>query len=282
MLMSRGALLGAVAMANAIADADWPVEGRLETAAFMGVGASGGEIPQLERILKASMGDDGFTEQRLCRRGVRACSPLFTFQLMNNFTLCHGAILEGIGGENGAFYSRGVGTVRALREAWWALEEGDAAQALVGGADDALYPVTSDELIRQGADEAMLGAGAGVLALTGQSSSAGMATVSACEVWDDWPAVRMVEAKLRGAGAWDHVVVAAAHSAAEKCDALVRALAPNTPSSSMGAHFGEVLAAGPALAWVFATSLIVGGRARRVGVVTAGLDGGLGVTVLSR
>ncbi len=280
MLMSRGALLGAVAMANAIADVSWPPEVREEAAAFMGVGASGGEIPQLERILKASMGEDGFSEQRLCRRGVRACSPLFTFQLMNNFTLCHGSILEGVAGANGAFYSRGLGTVRALNEAWWALEEGTSAVALAGGADDALYPVTQDEIRRRGGDGgAPPSAGAGVLALSRRGEGA-LASLTVCEAWDAWPNEEVVKARLAGRMEWDLLITTAAASRGGEPRLLGAALAPDAPILDVSGLFGEALAATPALAWIFALSCLAGRRARRVAVLTAGQDGGLGLVAL--
>ncbi len=101
-------------------------------------------------MLRESVADGAFQLDRFGDAGLRAANPLFAFQLMNNFTLCHGAILAGLGGPNAAFFSRGAGTVRALREAAFAIAEADAPAVLAGGADSALHPVTAWELARGG------------------------------------------------------------------------------------------------------------------------------------
>jgi hypothetical protein len=48
-----------------------------------------------------------------------------------------------------------------------------------------------------------------------------------------------------------------------------------------GALFGECLAAGPALAWACALDLVAAGGARRVRILSSGLDGRLGDVVLA-
>ena len=68
-------------------------------------------------MLAGELRGRGFSSAGSARGARSACNPLFAFQLMNNFTLCHGAIRGGLGGPNGAFFSRGAGTVRALAEA---------------------------------------------------------------------------------------------------------------------------------------------------------------------
>ena len=99
--------------------------------------------------------------------GLTAANPLFAFQLMNNFTLCHGAILGGLHGPNSAFFSRGAGTVTALREAAFAVAGDEAPIALAGGSDSALHPVTRAELGRGGwiASDLAPAEGAALLAL---------------------------------------------------------------------------------------------------------------------
>lgn len=108
-LMSQGARLGAIAIREALREAAWTTEFQ-DIACFMGVGASGAHMEEIPAALEASLRDDIFSEAAFGERGLYACNPLFVFQLMNNFSLCHGAILEGIGGPNGAYYSRGLGT----------------------------------------------------------------------------------------------------------------------------------------------------------------------------
>jgi len=87
---------------------------------------------------------------RLGGEGLAACNPLLAFQLMNNFTMCHGAIIAGTTGPSGALFSRGVGTTAALVEAVAAIESGECTCAIAGGADSALHPVTRAELARDG------------------------------------------------------------------------------------------------------------------------------------
>jgi hypothetical protein len=134
-MMSRAARLAAAAMRAALDDARWPREERGGIGAFCGVGASGGEMDELQALIEGGLG---------------AVNPLLAFRLMNNFTLCHGTIAAGLGGPSGAYFSRGPGTVGALRAAVRALEDGDCTRALAGGADSALHPVTQAELLREG------------------------------------------------------------------------------------------------------------------------------------
>ena len=142
-MMSRAAYLAAAAVHAALRELRRRGPGwgrRADTGLFLGVGASGGDIPELEAMLRESVAGDAFSLDRFGDAGLRAANPLFAFQLMNNFTLCHGAILAGLEGPNAAFFSRGAGTVRALREAAFAVAEGEAPVALAGGADSALIP----------------------------------------------------------------------------------------------------------------------------------------------
>lgn len=134
-MMSRGALLAAMAMRRALTPCPAGLD-PIQTAAFLAVGASAGSMPDLLRILAASTEDGQLSLDRFAHKGVAACNPLLAFQLMNNFTLCHGAIREGLQGPNGAFYG---GATAALAAAIQALEE--APFALVGAADSALHPV---------------------------------------------------------------------------------------------------------------------------------------------
>lgn len=141
-LMSRGAWLAAVAVRRALQD---QTVNPAETAAFLGVGPSSGAVNDIGRILSASIEDGAISPPRFARRGVAACNPLLTFQLMNNFTLCHAAIREGLQGPNGAFFD---GADHALREAIVALDE--APHALVGAADTRLHPLSRREATQAG------------------------------------------------------------------------------------------------------------------------------------
>ena len=149
-LMSHPARLAGVALRLALHDAAWPQAVREEIALYLGVGASGCAMDELNRMLSESIDEREFSQDQFGSEGLAACNPLFAFQLMNNFTLCHGAILNGTGGANGAFFSRGTGTVAALAEARWHIAAGECARALAGGADSALHPVTWAQLLRDG------------------------------------------------------------------------------------------------------------------------------------
>ena len=255
-LMSRGARLGALAMTRALADAGW-TEHHEEIGAFFGVGASGGSMEELEAMLRKSAGPHGFSTEAFGGPGLLACNPLLAFQLMNNFTLCHGAILNGTGGPNAAFFSRGGGTAFALAEAIHALAETDATRVLAGAADTALHPVTRDELEREGwLNRGVVPAeGAAVLALAA-SGGPRITDVS----------LSSLEA-LATRDAADVVVTVG--STDELRGSLAKAFAGAIDVSGLG----ESLAATPALAWVVAYRLISTGRAKSVHVVTAGVDG---------
>jgi len=262
-LMSRGARLAAIAMREALRDARW-IEGREELGAFLGVGASGGAMDELTAMLQA---------------GITACNPLFAFQLMNNFTLCHGTILEGVGGPNGAFFSRGGGTVRALREAVATVTTGECERALAGGSDSALHPVTWAELGREGfaARGLVPGEGAGLLALSSRPEDTALAWLERCEVL---PVDGLSRVLTESHGRVDTVLTAAwGPGIAGELRSRVARL--GVPVSDTVSVLGETLAASPALAWAAAVDLLAQGRAHRVLVLSLGVDGELGLVELA-
>jgi hypothetical protein len=285
-LMSYPARLNAVALRQVLHDTGWE-NGRDEIAFYLGVGASGGSVAELTEMLRASIDEQIFSLERFGTAGLAACNPLFAFQLMNNFTLCHGAILHGIGGPNSAFYSRGNGTVAALSEAMHLVASGECERVLAGGADSALHPVTWAQLCREGfVDEGFIpGEGAGLLALSRESDKA-LAELSQCEFHST--------AKLRSGAAT--LVSDIIQNFKPTVDDLVLLSAWGVPSRErllqackvsgvnnvidVAACLGDALAAAPALAWVAALDLLVAGKAPRVLVLNAGIDGGLGCIVL--
>lgn len=282
-LMSRGARLAALAMRRALADAGWS-QGREEIGAWLGVGASGGAMDELEAMLRASADGGHFSHARFGEAGLLACNPLLAFQLMNNFTLCHGAILEGVAGPNAAFFSRGSGTVLALMEALHALAEGDCARALAGGADTALHPVTRAELAREGRLELGLqpAEGAGVLALAAEAPAPlAWVTRAAFGPWREEAGPELDEAGLRAVEP-DLIVLAAWGDPARA--SLLRAVAELFPTVSVldASRLGESLAATPALAWSAALDRVASGAAERALVVSAGVDGDLGAVALAQ
>jgi hypothetical protein len=249
-LMARAAELAAVAMHAALASAGW-LDGRAAIGAFLGVGASGGDEGEMSALIAASTDPASarFSPLQLGERGLAAATPLLSFQLMQSFTLCHGAILEGVGGPNAAFFSRGAGTTRALIEALWALADGDCARTLAGGADSAHHPITQAELQREGHAGTPAAEGAALLALAAAPGPAPLALV-------------------------DHAAAAGPPPAA---DAVITVGGGGLDVLALG----QTLAAAPALAWAAALDLLERG-AERVAVVGGGLDGPLGAVRLRR
>jgi hypothetical protein len=277
-LMSRGARLAAVVMREALRDARWS-EGHEEIGAFLGVGASGGTMDELTAMLQASIQGGTLSMERFGREGLAACNPLFAFQLMNNFTLCHGAILEGVGGPNGAFFSRGAGTVRALREAVATVASGECERALAGGSDSALHPVTWAELGREGfAGQGLVpGEGAGLLALSSRSDEPALAFIERCEVL---PRYGLAGALAARQGRVD-TVLTAAWGPATAGELGSQAARLGVRVSDTVQVLGEALAASPALAWAAAVDLLTKGPARRVLVLSLGVDGEVGLVELA-
>lgn len=296
-LMSRAAWMSALVMRDALLMARWS-ENREEIGAYFGVGASGAEMDDVARLIGASLDEQKkFTLTRCGKEGLDASNPLFAFQIMNNFTLCHGSILEGLAGPNSAFFSRGLGTVTALEEACLALTEGDCSRALVGGADTATHPVTLAELEREGyLREGLIPVdGAAALALSRE------ADVPLGRVESIWvcPVDRPRDGNVPRAGVLrDAAVMASADALAEHpCDLLV--LAPwGAPAREVLCELpealaikqsvdltnllGESIAATPAIAWVATLGMLVETGAKRALVLTAGPDGDLGAVVLTR
>ena len=112
-LMSQAARLAVIAMRRALAQAGLGTDLH-EVGAYFGVGASGGTLNELSSLTAESRCEDRFDLRRFGEHGLQTCNPLLAFRLMNNFSLCHGSILSGLGGPNGAYFSRGGGTVTAI------------------------------------------------------------------------------------------------------------------------------------------------------------------------
>ena len=263
-MASRGAELAAF-VTQAVLEG---VGDRSEIGFWLGVGASGGSVAELEAMLAGSFEDDAFSLDRFAEHGLSQVNPLFAFQLMNNFTLCHAAILSGVGGPNGAFFSRGAGTVHALGEAMYAVQRGDCDRALAGGADSALHPVTRAELRREGFVDSVLSEGAALLRLSARAD-APLATVREVRVV---PAVD-VGAVVDSARA-DLLVVAA-------CDGRARERLPRG-GLDVSLALGDALAATPALAWCAALDALIDRGHGRALVLSLGGDGDLGVVLLER
>jgi len=291
-MMTRSALLAAVGLRELAAEVGRPLG---DAGFFLGVGASAvpiaDVIPLLAASIPAAPDAAGFSLARFGQAGLNACNPLLAFQLMNNFTLCHAAIQEGVGGPSGAFFSRGGGTATALFEAQEAIARGDCAVAIAGAADSALHPVTWAELVRDGhaADGLAPAEGCALLALSDHGP--GIASLDACQhIGAGGGAPALGSAALGVLGGWPGrssvapaVVIAPWGEPARGAlrDATERAL-PRAPVLDLSMAIGDALAASPALAWVAAVDLIAAKLASHVAVLSAGVDGALGAAFFSQ
>lgn len=301
-MMSRGAYLAARCLGELLREVGWSPEERGRAGYFLGVGASGGSLGDVIALLDESIEGGAFSPARFGEHGLGACNPLLAFQLMNNFTMCHGAILEGVGGPNGALFSRGAGTTAALIEAVHAIRAEDCDRAVAGGADSATHPVTRAELARDGflARGLAPAEGGGLVALA--ASAGGLARIEGCAIASGGipaapgevvapPAAAAIDEAVAAAGARtergegelpDLIVLAPwGPPAGDALRAWARAAAPGAAVVDVSAGLGDALAATPALAWIAALDLLAEGKARRALVLGAGTDGDVGAVVLA-
>ena len=300
-LMSRSARLLAVALHDALRAAELSPP-YTDYGAFFGVGSSGGALPDLTALVRRSIDDHGFSMKRLGEAGLYACSPLFSFQIMNNFTLCHSAIREGLGGPSELFFSRGGGTAQALQAAAWSLQAGECSLCIVGAADTAHYEMTDGELRRGGVMNAGVvpseGAAALILTTQARATTQGkpLALLTSCAHFPCGDVCTDLDGTVLDAAPQATIVaLTAALARAPRPDVIVCALwsqalrswlASQQPTQTLiiDAHvvLGEALAATPALAWCLALSLLDSRHASSARVICCGLDGAVGVTEFQR
>ncbi len=199
----------------------------------------------------------------------------------------------------------------ALFTAAWSILDGDCAQAVAGGADSALHPVTLCELRRAGALAAGLkpGEGAAVIAIAvtaGDAGDAGGAELVACGVVPGAEAAGTFDARsllcaVDPAALEPALSCVLTSEVAAGVDAVVtsgavlplRQLLQEQVRRHLPAarHFDmtdledgatETLAAAPALAWCAALKQLQAGAAAKLLVLSAGIDGDLGVVGLKR
>jgi 3-oxoacyl-(acyl-carrier-protein) synthase len=285
-MMSRSAVLSAWAVRQALRELNEP-DTHLATGLFMGVGASQGSMKTLDAMLEASIEDGVFSERRFGRDGLAAGNPLFAFQLMNNYSMCHAAILEGVGGPNNAFFSQGSGTVTALIEAAYAVLDGEASRALAGGADSVHHPVMRDELERRGfVGEGFGGSeGAGVVALEQlDESTSALALVEHAAIYEarERDVDEVLDEALAEAGSC-HVVLLApwGDTAREAMHAALDRGRGDPIRVDLTAALGDALAATPALGWLAGVDAIESHACESVLVLGMGIDGDITSVVLS-
>jgi hypothetical protein len=286
-LMSRPAHLAAVVVHRALADASWSGD-RSDIGMFLGVGASVGRLEDLVPVLKASVENGHVSPQRLGRRGLAAVNPLLVFQLLNNFTLCHAAILEELGGPTSTFYSTGSGTVIALQEAIHSLSERDCARALAGGADTALHPLRLSELTRDGfAGQGLEPAEAAAVLALERSPARALAWVEHCTVLATAGSTHAeLDSAMAGACGAESVdaalIVPWGTPARTTLEQLVQRGIPEARLIDVTRTLGESLAAAPALGWVGALGIMAKSHVKNAIVLSLGIDDELGMVRLRR
>lgn len=315
-MMSRGAYLAARCVRDLVRDATWSLDSTRSATVrsadggaasssnggpgsgigyFLGVGASGGSLADVVSLLDASIVDGTFSLERFGNRGLAACNPLLAFQLMNNFTLCHGAIQERLDGPNAAMFSRGAGTTAALIEAVQAIADGDCEHAIAGGADSALHPVTRAELARDGFIEQGMdpAEGAAMLAL-GAGTPLGFVTGCAIANGHGRPLVETIAdaAARAGVATHDHVELLVGAPWGFPAWQATCAWARRAQDTSISLHqmvwadasltLGDALAASPAIAWAAALDQLIVKQWCRALVVGVGVDGDVGAVMIER
>ncbi len=283
-MMSPAAYLAARCLVDLLGDAGW-TDGRERIGYYLGVGASAGSLDDFMALLEESLVDGAYSLERFGQRGLAACNPLLAFQLMNNFTLCHGAILEGLGGPNSAVFSRGAGTIAAFGEAVYAVASGECERAVTGGADAPRHPATVEELARDGflARGLVPEDGAGLIAL--EVAIGGEIVVEGCGVASGRgrPFADAMNDAVATARFGEQVqLVVIAPWGPPAADALHSWTAARCPGARVvsTAPLGESLAASAALAVIAAADLLE--RSQRALVLTLGVDGDPGAVVLAR
>jgi len=288
-LMSRSALLATVALNELLKALPWD-EQREELGCYMGVGASGGSEEQLFQLLEASRENVGapFSFQHFGEEGLRSCNPLYAFQILHNFTLCHPSILHGLGGANSAFFSRGAGTTHALSEGAYAVLEGDCQRALVGGADAGRTPMAHAELEREGYLSKGLQAaeGAGWIALERDAQGHALGWLERCTTYstarngfervtqDILQELQQEPPEQLVLYPWNQALQALWAKEAKQH-------LPNVKILELESLLGDPLAAGPALGWLAALATLGEGHSKRTTVLHTGIDTEISVVTFS-
>jgi hypothetical protein len=269
-LMARAAELS-TAVVHALLEVV-PAIDRTDLGLFAGVGASGAKLDELLRLVRVCAEGGALSYEKLGTDGLAACHPLFAFRIMNNFTLSHPAIAEGVRGANGAFFSRGAATTHALVEAAWAIHEAQCERAIVLGADAAEHALTVEELRREGHTiDTPSEAAAALLVATARDASAKAFIVDATSARLD-PHVDMRSA-LSAIDLQSDTTIAIIADAGLRAEALASLRTKHVVD--LVAVCGSLLAAGPIVGACLAVDRITQGHDARCAVLSVDWDGAL-------
>lgn len=277
-LMARAAALSTAVVGEVLASR--PEIDRTGAGLFAGVGASDAGLGDFQGLVRASLAEGALCYARLGAAGLAACHPLFAFRIMNNFTLTHPAIAEGLRGPNAAFFSRGAATVHALIEAAWSITEGSCAHALVLGADSSEHPLTLDELAREG-HAVTPSEAAAVLVLARHDDPHAQAVLLAAELGRLPPGRSLVE-RLDAFAPRVCAVVLHVQNPDDRQALLAHMRADGRAVTDLAAISGTTLAAGPIIGACLAVAMIARGAAERVVVVDLDWDGAYTFAIFAR
>ncbi len=135
--MNREARMTAAAAAMALEDAG--ARGSYapdRLGLYVGTGLTSCDMEELLPVLGSSFDGDGrFSCRRLGQDGLAACSPLLSFRILPNMTLCMASMLLDVRGDNLVFNPWPGNTVQAIIAGVRSVQWGAADCALVGGGD---------------------------------------------------------------------------------------------------------------------------------------------------
>ena len=135
--MNREARMTAAAAAMALGDSG--ARGSYDAdriGLYVGTGLTSCDMEELLPVLESSFDGDGrFSCRRLGQDGLAACSPLLSFRILPNMTLCMASMLLDVRGDNLVFNPWPGNTVQAIIAGVRSVQWGAADCAIVGGGD---------------------------------------------------------------------------------------------------------------------------------------------------
>ena len=176
-LLARPAALALPALGAALGH--WAGD-RAELGLFVAVGREPPDGGASEDALAAAHRAGRLDTLRLAGAGRDRYPPLLPLKTLPNMALAHASIHLDIGGENGAWAGGLEAGLMALREGMYAVLEGRAPAALVGGADSQVDLGSARDRLRMGHRGPPGEAGSAVLLepFEGEPSSATLAVLS--------------------------------------------------------------------------------------------------------
>lgn len=207
---------------------------------FLGVGREPPDSGESEPALAASAAEGRLDESLLAGPGRDRYPPLLPLKTLPNMALAHISINLGVTGENNAWAGDAGAGMRAVVAGMWAVIEGRAPAALVGGADALVDLGSARDRLRRGQSGAP-GEAAGILRISpwdGASAGVGLDLRV-----DEDGAILVDPMPLRaavgdtGAAEGALLLIAAAHAVAvDGVPRVVRLADPGQPAVAVRVH----------------------------------------------